>query len=57
MSEQPPVTEPQAETRLTCEQTNGYNVKAGAHYYEWCPFCGHRTNADDSHDIEIQLYN
>ncbi|MFC7203048.1 hypothetical protein ACFQJC_05955 [Haloferax namakaokahaiae] len=57
MRETPPVTEPQAETRITCERTNGYSVKAGAHYYEWCPFCGHRTNTGDTHDIEIQLNN
>lgn len=39
-------------TRLSCERTNGYNVKGGIRTYEWCPFCGHRTDGDD-HEIVI----
>jgi len=43
---------PQVQTRLSCDRTNGYNEKAGARTYEWCPFCGHPTD-DGSHEIVI----
>ena len=50
-----PAANPQAKTRVTCDRTDGYNVKPGAHYYEWCPFCGHRTTEDDAHEIQIEI--
>ncbi|SFL55506.1 hypothetical protein SAMN04487950_4193 [Halogranum rubrum] len=39
-------------TRLSCERTGGYNVKNGMYCYDWCPFCGHRTDGDD-HDTLV----
>lgn len=45
---------PAVKTRFSCEQTNGYNVKRGTNYYEWCPFCGHSTE-DDDHDIVVTV--
>lgn len=43
---------PSVRTRISCDRTNGYNVKAGMHHYDWCPFCGHRAAGDD-HDILV----
>jgi hypothetical protein len=53
MIPKPPSDGPRAKTRLHCEQTEGYNVKKGARYYEFCPFCGHRT--DERHEIHIEI--
>ena len=47
-------TEPPARTRVTCDRTHGYNVRPGAHYYEFCPFCGHRTDGDE-HAVVIEF--
>lgn len=49
----PSAVSPDVKTRLHCGQTSGYNVKAGARYYEWCPFCGHRTD-DQDHEVVIE---
>lgn len=48
-----PATDPGTTTRLRCERTNGFNEKPGTHYYEWCPFCGHRT--DEDHEIVLTV--
>ncbi|WP_157533061.1 hypothetical protein [Haloferax profundi] len=57
MSRQAPPDAPRATTRIECDQTAGYNVKAGAHYYEFCPFCGHRTDEGETHEIRIDIRN
>lgn len=57
MAPQAPTEEPHAKTRLTCDRTEGFNVKAGAHYYEYCPFCGHRTDEGEDHEIRIEILN
>lgn len=46
-------TAPRARTRIQCDRTGGFNEKPGARYYEFCPFCGHRT--DERHEIEIEI--
>lgn len=50
-----PPTSPPVKTRLSCERTGGYNVKPGTHYYEWCPFCGHRVDGDTGHDLLVEV--
>jgi hypothetical protein len=48
-----PPNDPRAKTSIHCEKTAGYNVKRGARYYEFCPFCGNRT--DEAHEIHIEI--
>ena len=50
-----PPTGPTPTTRLQCDRTKGYTVKAGVHGYEWCPFCGHRVLNDDRHELSVDL--
>ena len=46
---------PSVETRISCTVTNGYNIRPGPHYYEWCPFCGHRTDSPEDHEMELRI--
>lgn len=46
---------PSVETRIACSVTNGYNLRPGARYYEWCPFCGRRTDSPEEHEIELRV--
>ncbi len=57
MSRQAPPNSPRTETRIQCDRTEGYSIKAGAHYYEYCPFCGHRTTEGQDHEIMIDIRN
>lgn len=43
-----------AKTRLDCDRTSGYNVRPGARYYEFCPFCGHRTDGEE-HAVVVEF--
>jgi hypothetical protein len=43
---------PAVRTRISCTRTEGYNAKPGVHYYEWCPFCGRRTDGAD-HELLV----
>ena len=54
MIERPP-TDPDATTRLECDETAGYTEKPGVHAFEYCPFCGHPVFRGDGHELEITV--
>lgn len=47
--------DPDATTRIDCENTDGYNVKPGVHVYEYCPFCGHPVIDGEGHQLSISF--
>ena len=51
----PPTGEPTSTTRIECEKTRGYNVKPGVHVYEYCPFCGHRVQEGNGHELIVSV--
>ncbi|WP_255152349.1 hypothetical protein [Halorarius halobius] len=51
----PPADDSSATTRIDCAVTGGYNVKPGAFFYEYCPFCGRATDDGDGHEISVSV--
>jgi hypothetical protein len=50
-----PDHDPDATTRIDCDNTEGYNVRPGVHVYEYCPFCGHPVIEGENHQLSISL--
>lgn len=53
----PPAGQRTTTTRIDCAVTGGYNVKPGAFFYEYCPFCGNAAGEGDDHEISVSVGN